>query len=56
MLGFFLRIVSYDSRNQVCHEVISRPVCGMLYLAYVLQFVIDGLDDDPFPKQCLIPN
>ena len=27
---------------------------GVLYLADVLQLVVDGLDDSPFPKQYLV--
>lgn len=37
------QIVSNDSCNQVCHEVVDRSVSGVLYMADVLQLVVDGL-------------
>jgi len=37
------QIVCNDSCNQVCHEVVDRSVSGVLYMADVLQLVVDGL-------------
>lgn len=42
------------SSNQICYEVVDVAVPCMLYVADILELVVVGLDERPFPEQYLI--
>lgn len=47
-------MICNKSANQICYEVVDRAVPCMLYVADILEFIVDSLDERPYPEQYLV--
>lgn len=48
------KIISNKSGDQIYYEVVDRSVLCMLYIADILEFVVDSFDERPFSEQYLV--
>ena len=46
--------VGRQACHQVNHEADDRPVSGVFNLSHILEFIIDGLNQRPFPQEDLV--
>lgn len=48
------KIICYKSGNQIGYEVINGAMPRMFYMADILEFVVDGLNECPFSELYLV--